>query len=353
MAASIVKTGRGLLGQTAELMREAGLGGRAFIVTDRNVYAHFGHPLSDALAHGDFEPQLHIINPGEQAKNIRTLEVVYDWLADCRAERGDVIVALGGGVVGDLAGFAAATWLRGIGLVQVPTTLLAQVDSSIGGKTGVNLSKAKNLVGAFYQANLVVIDPAVLDSLPPREYRGGLGEVVKYGVIMDASLFELIEARQADVLKLEPAVVDRIVSRCAELKLEVVGEDERETGRRMILNFGHTIGHAIEAATNYEALLHGEAISIGMSGAALIAVALGMLPSAACHRLQNLLKSLGLPYAARGLAWERVREAMGLDKKTRAGKINWILPRDIGTVEICNNVPDDVVDDVLRTLLNA
>ncbi|HLY67917.1 MAG TPA: 3-dehydroquinate synthase [Chloroflexota bacterium] len=350
---SLVKTGRGLLAQTGELMREAGLGGRAFIVTDSNVYAHYGHPLSESLAKSGYDPQMHMINAGEQAKNLRTLEILYDWLAGCRTERGDVIVALGGGVVGDLAGFLAATWLRGVPLVQVPTTLLAQVDSSIGGKTGVNLTTAKNLVGAFYQANLVVIDPAVLDSLPPREYRGGLGEVVKYGVIMDPPLFDLIESRQPDVLKQEPSIVDRIVGRCAELKLEVVGEDEREAGRRMILNFGHTIGHAIEAATNYEALLHGEAISIGMSGACLIAVALGKLPAATCQRLQNLLKGLGLPYAARGLAWEKVREAMGLDKKTRAGKINWILPADIGTVEICNQVPDDVVDDVLRTLLNA
>ncbi|HLY66385.1 MAG TPA: 3-dehydroquinate synthase, partial [Chloroflexota bacterium] len=326
---------------------------RAFIVTDSNVYSHYGQHLSENLAGGGFEPQLHMINVGEQSKTLRTLELLYDWLAESHAERGDVIVALGGGVVGDLAGFLAATYLRGMPLVQVPTTLLAQVDSSIGGKTGVNLSKAKNLVGAFYQANLVILDPGLLASLPAREFQSGLGEVVKYGVIMDPNLFALIESRQADVLRQDPAVVDRLVSRCAELKLEVVGEDERETGRRIILNFGHTIGHAIEAATNYEALLHGEAISIGMSGASLIAVALGKFQSDACQRLQNLLKALGLPYAARGLAWERVRDAMSLDKKTRSGKINWVLPTAIGFVEVSNEVPDAVVDDVLRTLLNA
>ncbi len=350
---SLVKTGRGLLSQAAELMSGAGLKGRAFVVTDRNVYAHFGQPLSENLARGGFEPVVNMLNPGEQTKTLRTLEVLYDWLADARAERTDVVVALGGGVVGDLAGFLAATYLRGMPLVQIPTTLLAQVDSSIGGKTGVNHPKAKNLMGAFYQANLVIIDPAVLANLPAREFRGGLGEVVKYGVILDPELFDLLEAQQAQILKQDTAVIDHIVGRCAQLKLQVVGEDEREVGLRMVLNFGHTIGHAIEAATNYEALLHGEAIAIGMSGAAQIAVALGKLDAGDCQRQQALLKSLGLPYAARGLAWETVRDAMSLDKKTRSGRINWVLPTRIGTVEVTNEVPDDVVESVLKTLLNA
>jgi 3-dehydroquinate synthase len=256
-------------------------------------------------------------------------------------------------VVGDLAGFLAASYLRGMPLVQIPTTLLAQVDSSIGGKTGVNHPKAKNLIGAFYQANLVIIDTCTLTELPAREFRGGLGEVVKYGVIMDADLFEQLETRQSEVLKQDSEIVDRIVGRCAELKLQVVGEDERESGPRMVLNYGHTIGHAIEAATKYEALLHGEAVAIGMSGAAQIAVALGKLDEASCQRLQVLLKALGLPYAARGLPWERVRDAMSLDKKTRSGRISWVLPTAIGAVEITKDVPDGVVDDVLKTLLNA
>jgi 3-dehydroquinate synthase len=350
---SLVKTARGLLGQTGELMRAVGLKGRAFVVTDQNVYAYFGQPLSESLAQAGFEPVVNTLNPGEQTKTLRSLEVLYDWLVDARAERSDVVVALGGGVVGDLAGFLAASYLRGMSLVQVPTTLLAQVDSSIGGKTGVNHAKGKNLIGAFYQANLVIIDPAVLTNLPQREFRGGLGEVVKYGVILDAELFDLIEAKQVEILKQDTPVVDYIVERCADLKMKVVGEDEREAGPRMILNFGHTIGHAIEAATNYEALLHGEAIGIGMSGAAQIAVQLGMLDSASCQRLQALLKTLGLPYAARGLAWEVVRDGMSLDKKTRAGKINWVLPTAIGTVEVTDQVPDDVVESVLKTLLNA
>ncbi|MFI5267216.1 MAG: 3-dehydroquinate synthase [Chloroflexota bacterium] len=350
---SVIKTGRGLVGQAAELMRGVGLKGRTFVVTDRNVYAHSGQALSENLARGGFEPVVNMLNPGEQTKTLRSLEVLYDWLAEARAERTDVIVALGGGVVGDLAGFLAASYLRGMPLVQIPTTLLAQVDSSIGGKTGVNHPKAKNLIGAFYQANLVIIDTSMLATLPAREFRGGLGEVVKYGVILDAELFDLIEVKQAEVLKQDSGVVDHIVARCADLKVQVVGEDEREAGLRMILNFGHTIGHAIEAATNYEALLHGEAVGIGMSGAAQIAVQLGKFDAASCQRLQALLKALGLPYAARGLAWELVRDAMSLDKKTRSGRINWILPTAMGSVEICDDVPDTVVEQVLRTLLNA
>ena len=350
---SLIRSGRGLLARAPELLREAGLKGRAFLVTDHNVYAHYGQPLAEALAQGGFEPCVNIVNPGETTKTLRSLEMLYDWLAEAKAERGDVVVALGGGVVGDLAGFAAASYLRGMPLVQVPTTLLAMVDSSIGGKTGVNLPRGKNLVGAFYPANLVIVDPAILASLPQREFRSGLGEVVKYGVIMDAPLFELLDSRQADVLNQAPDLLDGVVARCAGLKEEVTTEDERETGRRTILNFGHTIGHAIEAATNYEALLHGEAISIGMSGAAQIAVELGLFDSSPCARLQTLLKGLGLPYAARGLSWELVRQAMGMDKKTSAGKIRWVLPTAIGSVHITSDVPDEVVDGVLQRLLNA
>jgi 3-dehydroquinate synthetase len=208
-------------------------------------------------------------------------------------------------------------------------------------------------MGAFYLAQLVIIDTALLASLPPREYRSGLGEVVKYGVIMDAGLFELLETRQAELLKQTGDLVEEVVTRCAALKTDVVNEDEREAGRRTILNFGHTIGHALEAATNYEALLHGEAIAIGMCGAAQIAAALGKLQPGSFERLKALLKGLGLPFAARGLGWEVVREAMALDKKTTAGKIRWVLPLAIGSVEVTSDVPDEVVNGVLKALLNA
>jgi 3-dehydroquinate synthase len=350
---STIRAGRGLLAQAPDLMREAGLRGRAFIVTDRNVYAHYGQALAETLATGGFNPCVNMVEAGEQTKSFRCLELLYDWLAEAKAERSDIIVALGGGVVGDLAGFAAATYLRGMPLVQVPTTLLGMVDSAIGGKTAINHPRAKNLIGAFYPASLVIIDTAILGSLPPREYRSGLGEVVKYGVIMDAPLFELLDSRQTDLLAQEPVLVDEVVARCAALKEEVVGEDEREQGRRTILNFGHTIGHAIEAATNYEALLHGEAISIGMSGASEIAVELGLFDGASSQRLQQLLKGLGLPYAARGLAWESVRDAMSLDKKTSGGRIKWVLPTRIGDVVLKNDVPDEVVETQLKKLLNA
>ncbi len=329
------------------------MAGRAFVVTDRNVYSSYGQQLAEVLKASGFEPVMNVVNAGEQTKSLTSLELLYDWLVEAKAERSDIIVAVGGGVVGDLAGYVAATYLRGMPLVQVPTTLLAQVDSSIGGKTGVNHPKGKNLIGAFYPANLVVIDTATLNSLPAREYRSGLGEVVKYGVIMDAPLFDLIEARQADLLKQAEDVVDKVVARCAELKMQVVGEDERESGLRTILNYGHTIGHALEAATNYEVLLHGEAVAIGMSGAAQIAVALGKFDEASSERIRVLLKGLGLPYAARGLAWEVVRDAMSMDKKTKSGKIRWVLPTSIGSVEVTPDVPDETVESVLKVLLNA
>ncbi|MDE3077242.1 MAG: 3-dehydroquinate synthase, partial [Chloroflexota bacterium] len=336
---SLIKTGRHILGQTAAFMKEAGLSGRAFVITDRNVYASYAEALTQALKAGGFEPAVYIVNPGEQTKSLEALGLLYDWLVEAKAERSDVLVALGGGVVGDLAGFAAASYLRGLSLVQIPTTLLAQVDSSIGGKTGVNHPKGKNLIGAFYPAHLVIIDTATLASLPAREYRSGLAEVVKYGIIMDGPLFDLVETRQADLLKQAEDVVDEVVARCAALKTEVVGEDERESGRRTILNYGHTIGHALEVATGYEVLLHGEAVAIGMSGAAQIAVALGKLDETSCERIKMVLKGLGLPYAARGLAWELVRDAMSMDKKTRAGRIRWVLPISIGSVEVTPDVP--------------
>ncbi|MHB8620457.1 MAG: 3-dehydroquinate synthase [Chloroflexota bacterium] len=350
---SRIEHGRGYLSRAGSLVGAVGVAGRAFVVTDRNAHAHYGQPLAASLLASGREPAVHILAPGEQTKSFGTAQLLYDWLAEARAERTDCIVALGGGVVGDLAGFVAATYLRGLALVHVPTTLLAQVDSSIGGKTGVNHPRAKNLIGAFYPAALIVIDPATLATLPPREYRAGLGEVVKYGMIMDAGLFDLIESRQADLPRQEEDLVDQVVGRCAQLKQAVVAEDEHETGRRAILNFGHTIGHALEAATNYQSLLHGEAVAIGMSGAARIAVELGKLDPGAYERLKALLKALGLPFAARGLAWEVVREAMKLDKKTRSGRIQWVLPTAIGSCEVSSDVPEEVLVKVLKDLLNA
>jgi 3-dehydroquinate synthase len=325
---------------------------RTFVVTSPEIWSLW----SDAVLTGfpaEMQPTVLLLPAGEQHKRLAALERLAQQLAAAGADRSSILIAFGGGVIGDVTGFLASIYMRGIDFIQAPTTLLAQVDSSVGGKTGVNLSAGKNLIGTFYHPRLVLADTTVLRTLPLAELRAGLFESLKAGLIYDADLFAYIEQHTGALLRQEAEPLTHVIAESVRIKADVVGKDEREAGLRMILNFGHTIGHAIESATNYEALLHGEAVGIGMSGAAQIAVQLGKLDAASCQRLQALLKALGLPYAARGLAWELVREAMSLDKKTRSGRINWILPTAIGSVEICNEVPDEVVEQVLRTLLNA
>src|SRR5579885_133900 len=350
---SVVRTGRGLLNQAAELMADAGLNGRAFVVTDRNVYAHFGQPLSENLARGGFEPLVNMLNPGEQTKSLRTLEVLYDWLADARAERTDVIVALGGGVVGDLAGFLAASYLRGMPLVQIPTTLLAQVDASIGGKTGVNHPRAKNLIGAIHQPALVVSDIDTLRSLPPRELRSGMAEVIKTGVIGAPDLFEDLEAHIRAALAREPGVLARVVGRCAEYKAGIVAGDEREEAGRVVLNYGHTIGHGIEAAAGYRRVTHGEAIAVGMTLEARLAVRLGVCDETLLARQTRLLAAAGLPVRladicrGRPPARSAIAAAMAHDKKARAGRLRLVLPARLGATVLREDLPAGLLEEVL------
>src|SRR5687767_1565523 len=249
---------RELLPTLGERCQNLGLVGRCAIITDRNVAKHYAKSAVESLEHAGFKPLLVTIAAGEKAKSLATVEKCYDQLAAHRLERKSFILALGGGVVGDLAGFVAATYLRGIAFVQVPTTLLAQVDSSVGGKVGVNLRAGKNLVGAFYQPRHVLCDLATLDTLPDREFRAGLAEVIKYGIIYDAAFFEKIERELPKILKRNGEVLGEIVARSCEIKAEVVGQDETESGLRAILNFGHTIGHGLEAISRYGKYLHGE-----------------------------------------------------------------------------------------------
>jgi len=252
------------------------------------------------------------------------------------------VIAVGGGVVGDVAGFAAATYLRGVRLVHIPTTLVAQVDSAIGGKTGVDLPEGKNLVGAFYPPKLVIADPNLLRTLPHREYRSGLYEVIKYGVIADAKLFEFLATNMNVVLRRDPEAVDWIIQRCIAIKTRVVNEDEREAGLRKILNFGHTLGHALEAATNYKRFLHGEAVAYGMVGATLLAIATHRLDLANGHRILVAIRRVGpIPDVPR-LEPSRIFSLLASDKKSRAGKVRWVLPRDIGTTEWDATVPEDL-----------
>ncbi len=290
---------------------------------------------------------------GERYKTPASLQKIYDIALENRLERSSTILALGGGVIGDMAGFAAATWLRGINFVQVPTTLLAMVDASIGGKTGVNHPHGKNLIGAFHQPKLVLIDPQVLKTLPAREFRAGMAEVIKYGIIWDAELFEKLEQSQRlDQLRyLRDELLQEILIRSCQAKAHVVSKDEKESGLRAILNYGHTIGHAVESLTGYKVVNHGEAVAIGMVAAGQIAVALGMWDQAASDRQLALIEKTGLPIKLpEGLDIDAIVENLQTDKKVQDGRVRFILPTQIGTVTIFDEVPADVIRQVLRDM---
>ena len=307
----------------------------ALVVTDANVRA-VADRHAEALAAQGIAAEVAAVPPGEGSKSLEQAAELLDLLIALKADRHSAVVAVGGGVVGDLAGFVASTYARGIPLLMAPTTLLAQVDSSVGGKVAVNRPAAKNIVGAFHQPSGVWIDTGSLASLPPRELRCGMAEVVKYGVILDSAFFEAVERDAAAVLALEPGVVASVVARCCELKAEVVSEDEREeTGLRAVLNFGHTIGHAIEAVAGYGGpFQHGEAVAAGMVAESRLAERLGWIDPGLTDRLRHLLRLLGLPTDAPGLDRGALLDAMTLDKKNRGGRIRFVLPRRLGSVEL-------------------
>jgi len=277
---------------------------------------------------------------------------MYGWLAELHAQRGHTMVALGGGVVGDLTGFVAATYNRGMGFVQVPTSIMAMVDASIGGKTAVNLPQAKNLVGAFYQPRLVVADVAALRTLAPRETTEGWAEAIKHGLVLDAGLFATFEEQGDHLLALEPELTTDVVRRSMAIKARVVSEDERETtGYRMLLNYGHTIGHGLEAATQYGYFLHGEAISVGMVGAARIGQRLGITSQEVVERQEAALRRFNLPVGAPGVDLERVQAAMALDKKAEGTSIRWVLLEEMGRAVVHRDVPQAAVREVCMELL--
>jgi 3-dehydroquinate synthase len=317
----------------------------ALVVTDRNVRSPHAEQVAGGLRAAGFSTDTVVLEPGEHTKSLDHAVELYDRLVDAAADRRTLIVAVGGGVIGDLAGFVAATYLRGVPYVQIPTTLLAQVDSSVGGKVAVNHPRGKNLIGAFYQPRGVLIDTEVLGTLPDREYRCGLAEVVKYGVILDADFFAYLEEHVPEVNRRDASGLCRIVTRCCELKAEVVAADERElSGRRAVLNYGHTFAHAFETSAGYN-LLHGEAVAIGMLCASRLAESLRMIDHEVTARQQRLLEALGLPTSLRGSAGtdtpqmgsdassEQLLAAMRHDKKAVAGRPRFILPTCIGHVE--------------------
>lgn len=329
-----IQVGNGLLVRLGEFCRQIKLGERCVVITDSNVGPRYAEAAVRALRQGGFVPKVVSIPAGESSKSLKVAGECYEQLAAHHLERRSFVVALGGGVVGDLAGFVAATYLRGLAFVQVPTTLLAQVDSSVGGKVGVNLKAGKNLVGAFHQPRLVLCDLDTLATLPDREYRSGLAEVIKYGVIRDAELFGRLEREMDDLLARLPARLGPVIARCCSLKSEVVGEDEKEGGVRAILNFGHTVGHALEAISGYAEYLHGEAISIGQVAAGHLSARLAEFPERDLDRMRRLLSRAGLPVSLRLAPRQRERlfEAMRLDKKVSGGEIQFVVAERLGRV---------------------
>ena len=347
-----IKIGPGLLSELGRDCAGLKLGSRCAVISDRNVAPHFAKAAQLSLKKAGFDSVLITVPAGETAKSLKVVQQCYDALAKHRLERKSFILALGGGVVGDLAGFVAATYLRGVAFVQVPTTLLAQVDSSVGGKVGVNLKAGKNLVGAFHQPRLVLCDIEVLKTLPVREFRAGLAEVIKYGIIYDAALFARLESDLPKLLKRDPKTLTEVIARCCEIKADVVGQDETETGLRAILNFGHTIGHAIENISGYGKYLHGEAISIGQVAAAIISdAALGLGPHNV-QRIQTLFRNAGLPTQIRLTEAQRKKliSAMRLDKKVSGGEVKFVLAKKIGETLWGQSVPERLIHETLDSL---
>ena len=344
-----IQIGEGLLSKLGAVCQPLELGQRCAVISDRNVAPHYGKTAMHSLAAAGFAPALVTVPAGETAKSLKIAQACYDELAARRLERKSFIVALGGGVTGDLAGFVAATYLRGVSLVQVPTTLLAQVDSSVGGKVGVNLKSGKNLVGAFHQPRAVLCDLTTLKTLPEREYRAGLAEVVKYGIISSAVLFQTLEREMPKLLRRDAETLAEVVARSCEIKAQVVAKDETEAGLRAILNFGHTIGHAIEAISGYNKFLHGEAIAIGQVAAAKLSAQVCGLSQNEVERIEKLFATAGLPTAIQLSAAQRERlfTAMQLDKKVSGGKIKFVLAKRIGKVVWGQEVSTKLIEDVL------
>jgi 3-dehydroquinate synthase len=326
---------------------------RAAVVTNPTVGALYLEALLAPLRAAGVDAIPVTVPEGEAYKNWQTLNTIFDALLAHRCERKTTVIALGGGVIGDLAGFAAACYLRGVPFVQIPTTLLAQVDSSVGGKTGINHPLGKNMIGAFYQPRLVLADIATLASLPDRELAAGLAEVIKYGLILDAAFFDWLEQNVGRLVAREVDALTYAVRRSCELKAEVVRQDERESGARALLNLGHTFGHAIEAGLSFGTWLHGEAVAAGTVQAARLSQRIGMLSEADVARLAALLARAGLPTVAPDLGVERYLELMGLDKKVEGGKLRLILLRRIGQAYVSADFPEQALREVLATPAQA
>ena len=345
-----VHIGAGLLasGRAGEIMARVAPGKRVCIVTHPALQAAYAAPLAAALHTRGLATTILMLPAGERFKHLNTVARLYEGFLSARLDRKSMVVAVGGGVLGDTVGFAAATYLRGIPFVQTPTTLLAQVDASVGGKTGVDLPQGKNLVGAFHQPSAVVIDTTTLRTLPARELRSGLSEVIKYGIIYDKAFLSSVVAGLPSLLKRDEALLTAVIARSCEIKAEVVGQDETEQGLRAILNFGHTIGHALEAVTSYRRFKHGEAVAIGMVAACLLGEEVGVTPPEVTEELCDALRLARLPIAfPPEIEAEAILEAAQRDKKTEAGQLRFVLARQIGDVFLSADVPTAAVSAAL------
>lgn len=340
------------LSELGSYMRDLGMGHNTLIITNPVINQYYGDIVQAGLTNAGFTVWMEEIPAGEGTKSFGRTMQLYDRAIQLGMDRKSPIIALGGGVVGDLTGFIAATYMRGIPFIQVPTTLLAQVDSSVGGKVAVNHPLGKNLIGAFYQPKLVLIDPAALITLPDREWLSGFAEVIKYGVIQDADFFNLLAGESLANLRTDINKMTEIIQRACEIKASVVSADEKETGLRIILNYGHTIGHALESASNYQRYTHGEAIAIGMVGAARLANLIGWLSDEECQRIATVIASYGLTIRFSGIDLAVIEERLYHDKKKEGNNIRWVLPKAIGTVDTTTEMPVELIRQVLVELSN-
>jgi 3-dehydroquinate synthase len=339
----------GLLSRVREVFAQQQWAGPFYIISDRNVYQYHGRKLARALK--PFETHNFIVQPGESSKSLNNWKRIQEFLLSRGADRRSVVIAFGGGVIGDLAGFAASTFMRGMKLVQIPTTLLSQADSSIGSKVAVNHPLAKNLIGSFYQPELVITDPSLLTTLPKREFSAGLGEAIKYGVILDPDLFDTLYEHVETLLTLNKEHVRNLIARCIQMKIRIVEQDERETGLRKILNFGHTVGHALEQATNYRRLRHGEAVGWGMLAAGRLATQRGMWDTAEFDKLKSILIRAKCLYPPGKISPARILKALKHDKKKTGKNMQFMLPVRTGEVVPVSEIPEKQVLEAVQYML--
>jgi 3-dehydroquinate synthase len=351
-----IEINAGILSKLGTYLTNLNLGKKILLVSNPVVFKHYGETTVNSLKSAGFDVSTCILPAGERYKTLNSITKIHDIALENRLERSSTMIALGGGVIGDMTGFAAATWLRGINFVQIPTTLLAMVDASIGGKTGVNHPRGKNLIGAFYQPKFVLIDPEVLNTLPVREFRAGMAEVIKYGIIWDEQLFNQMESHKNLSQKryLKDNLLETILTRSCQAKADVVSKDEKESGLRAILNYGHTIGHAVESLTGYKLVNHGEAVAIGMVAAGTIAMEMGLWDQQSLQRQNNLIQKTSLPTRLPpGLDLDQIIDVLGLDKKVKAGKVRFILPTKIGSVIITDDVSSTTIKKSLLSMVDT